>query len=81
MPDGVVSVPDMSNDKRVRVFRRTLTGLEGFEGMEVDAYVVITHRYLVVLDTLLCPEDMAVVMHEVQGELAGRQLLVVSCNG
>lgn len=76
--DGTVSVPEMSSDKRVRVFRRTLTGLEEFERMEVDAYVVITHRYLVVLDTLLCPEDMAAVMHEVQDALSGRQLLVVN---
>ena len=71
--DGTVYVPEMSSDKRVRVFRRTLTGPEEFEGMEVDAYVVITDRYLVVLDMLLCPEDMAAVMHEVQDALSGRQ--------
>jgi glyoxylase-like metal-dependent hydrolase (beta-lactamase superfamily II) len=46
--------------------------------MEVDAYVVLTKRCLVVFDTLLCPEDMAIVMHEVQDGLAGRQLLVVN---
>lgn len=76
--EGIVAVPEMSDDWRVRTFRRTLTELEEFEAMEVDAYVLITQRYLVVLDTLLCPEDIAVVMHEIQDTLAGRQLLVVN---
>ena len=74
----IISIPEMSGDRRVHVFRRRLTGLEEFKGMEVDAYVIITHRYFIVLDTLLCPEDMAVVMGEVQDALAGRQLLVVN---
>jgi glyoxylase-like metal-dependent hydrolase (beta-lactamase superfamily II) len=76
--DGILAIPAVNGEERVRVFRRALTGLEGFEGMEVDAYVVLTKRYLVVFDTLLCPEDMAIVMHEVQDALAGRQLLVVN---
>lgn len=71
-------VPDMSPDPRVRVFRRVFDAPGEFEGMEVDAYVVITDRYLVVLDTLLCPEDMATLMQLVQAEQAGRQLLVVN---
>lgn len=78
MNDEVRFVPDTSGDDRVRVFRRFLA-IEGeFDGMEVDAYAVITNRYIVVLDTLLCPEDMAVMMQALQGELAGRQLLVVN---
>jgi glyoxylase-like metal-dependent hydrolase (beta-lactamase superfamily II) len=76
--EGIISVPDMSGDQRVRVFRRPLTDLEEFAGMEVGAYVIITHRYLIVLDTLLCPEDMVAVMGEAQDALAGRQLLVVN---
>lgn len=78
MTEGIISLPDMSGDGRVRVFRRPLADLEEFAGMEVDAYGIITDRYLIVLDTLLCPEDMAVVMGEVQDALAGRQLLVVN---
>jgi glyoxylase-like metal-dependent hydrolase (beta-lactamase superfamily II) len=75
--EGVTFVPEMSSDSRIRVFRRFLA-IEGeFDGMDVDAYVVITDRYVVVLDTLLCPEDVAAMMQEVQGELAGRQVLVV----
>src|SRR5690242_17807017 len=76
--EGIICLPDMSGDGRVRVFRRPLADLEEFAGMEVDAYVIITDRYLVVLDTLLCPEDMAVVMHEMQNALPGRLLLVVN---
>ncbi len=70
-------VPHMSDDSRIRVFRRIFAP-ESAEQMEVDAFVVITTRYVVVLDTLLCPEDMANVMHEVRDELMGRELLVVN---
>ncbi len=72
------SVAKMSPDPRVRVFRRVFDAPGEYEGMEVDVYVVITDRYLVVLDTLLCPEDMATLMQTVQAEQAGRQLLVVN---
>lgn len=76
--EGVFFVPAMSADRRVRVFRRTLDAMEDFSGMEVDAYVIITERYVVVLDTMLCPEDAAAIMQMVQDELAGRTLLVVN---
>jgi len=76
--EGVFFVPAMSTDKRVRVFRRTLDTMEDFSGMEVDAYVIITERYMVVLDTMLCPEDAAALMQVVQNELASRKLLVVN---
>src|SRR5947209_10894903 len=46
--------------------------------MEVDAYVAIMHRYAVVLDTLLCPEDAAQMMQAVQDDLAGKTLLCVN---
>lgn len=77
-PEGVFFVPEMTTDARIRVFRRNLNLPGEFEAMEVDAYVVVTERYLVLFDTMLCPEDMAVVMQHVQHDLAGRQLLVVN---
>lgn len=76
--EGVFFVPDMSTDTRIRVFRRNLSLPGEFDEMEVDAYAIVTERFLVLLDTLLCPEDMAVVMQHVQEELPGRQLLVVN---
>ena len=76
--EGVFLVPEMSSDPRIRVFRRTLNIVGEFEGMEVDAYIVITDNYLVVFDTLLCPEDVQVMMQVVQDQLAGRQVLVVN---
>jgi len=77
-PEGIFFVPEMSTDERVRVFRRSLGVMEDFSGMEVDAYAIITERYVVVCDTMLCPEDAAVMMQMVQGELTGRELLVVN---
>ena len=77
-PEGVVFVPEMSPDPRIRVFRRNFNAVGEFEGMEVDAYVVITDQYVVVLDTLLCPQDAQVMMQMIQDELAGRQILVVN---
>ncbi|HLZ57451.1 MAG TPA: MBL fold metallo-hydrolase [Ktedonosporobacter sp.] len=76
--EGVFEVPEISGDERVRVFRRTLAATDTFDGVEADAYVVITDRYVIVCDTLFCPEDMAVVMDEVRHELTGRQLLVIN---
>src|SRR5579859_7172742 len=76
--EQLYAVPGISGDERVRVFRRVFDAPGEFEGMEVDAYVVITDRYLVVLDTLLCSQDMATLMQMVQAEQAGRQLLVVN---
>ena len=70
-------VPGISGDERVRVFRRVFDATGDYEGMEVDAYVVITERYVVVLDTLLCPADMVEVMRVVGGEMAGRTVLCV----
>ena len=77
-PEQPFLVTQMSNDPRVRVFRRVFAPQDPLEKMEVDAFVVITTRYVVVLDTLLCPEDMATVMYEVRDELARRELIVVN---
>lgn len=74
---GITLIPGMSNDQRIRVFRRTFVAQGESEAVEVDAYAITTERYLILCDTLLCPEDMAQVMQEVRDELAGRQLLVI----
>src|SRR5215831_18347875 len=68
---------DMSKDDRVRVFRRTIYGIQAFEGMEVDAYSVITDRHIIILDTMLCPEDVATMIQSVSAELSGRSLLCI----
>lgn len=82
MPEAarVTVVPELSGDERVRVFRSFFAAEGEFDGMEVDAYVVITDRYVVVLDTLLRPEDVAAMMQEqaVQDALAGREVVVVN---
>ncbi|HYT34570.1 MAG TPA: MBL fold metallo-hydrolase [Ktedonobacteraceae bacterium] len=76
--DGVFYVPEMSADQRVRVFRRTLNDMHEFEGMEVDAYIIISGRYIVIFDSLLCPEDSEIMMRMVKDQITGRQLLVVN---
>lgn len=75
---GVREIPEMSPDPRVRVFRRALSGLDEFEGMEVDAYLVLGERYAVMLDTLLCPDDMTQVMAACAEQIGQRQLLCVN---
>ncbi len=71
-------VPGMSGDERVIVFRRSLDIQGEFEGLEVDAYVVLTERNLVVLDTMLCPADAASIMGQVGERAQGRTLLCVN---
>jgi glyoxylase-like metal-dependent hydrolase (beta-lactamase superfamily II) len=75
---GVFAVPEMSTDPRIRVFRRIFDVVGEFEGMEVDAYIIITATTAVVLDTLLCPEDAEQVMHMVQNDIVGKHLLAVN---
>jgi len=77
LPNEVIPDFEMSMDERVRVFRRTFHGLKEFESMEVDAYIVITDRHVIVLDTLLCPEDVSIMMQSVNKELRGRSLLCI----
>lgn len=76
--EGVVRVPEISPDSRIHVFRRSLGVVDQFAMLDVDAYVVITTHYVVICDTMLCPEDMAIVAQAIQGELKGRHLLVVN---
>lgn len=73
-------VSEMSLDSRVRVFRRLFPmkdGASAAESMQVDSYVVVTEHYIVVLDTLLCPEDMESIISALHHECDGRQVLVV----
>ena len=76
--NAVALVPDISNDARIRVFRRYFSAPGEFDNLQVDAYVVITERYVVICDSLLCPEDMAIVIDAVRDELTTRQLLVIN---
>ncbi len=76
--EGVFFVPEMSDDERVRVFRRAFSMQGSDLAMEVDAYALITDRYLIVCDTFLCPEDMDFVMRAVEDDLKERQILVVN---
>ncbi|GAC1627668.1 MAG: hypothetical protein NVS4B7_17040 [Ktedonobacteraceae bacterium] len=76
--EDVFLVPEMSTDSRVRVFRRTFDAIAEFEGMEVDAYVVLTDSYLLVFDTLLGPADVSAMMQIVQNDIGKRHILVVN---
>lgn len=78
MATDLFLVPNMSGDERISVVRRHLSTSSTFEAIEVDAYVVSTQRYLVVLDTLLCPEDAAALLELVHDQRAGRPLLVAN---
>lgn len=72
-------ISELSPDPRVRVFRQTLNGLEEFKGMEVDAYVVLGERYVVLLDTLLCPDDVRQIIDAITPTLRmERDLLCVN---
>lgn len=56
-------------DRRVRVFR--------FE-KEVDAYAIVTKRFVILVDTFATPELALELIQTVQANLPGRQLLVVN---
>jgi glyoxylase-like metal-dependent hydrolase (beta-lactamase superfamily II) len=56
-------------DRRVRVFR--------FES-EVDAYAIVTQRFVILVDTFATPELALELVQAVQAELSGRQLLVIN---
>jgi len=76
-PNEIILDLEMSLDERVRVFRRTFHGLKEFEGMEVGSYIVMTDHHVIVLDTLLCPEDVSIMLQSVNNELRGRTLLCI----
>jgi glyoxylase-like metal-dependent hydrolase (beta-lactamase superfamily II) len=56
-------------DRRVQIFRYAT---------EVDAYVITTDRYLVIVDTYATPELALELIETVKPDLAGRQLLVIN---
>jgi glyoxylase-like metal-dependent hydrolase (beta-lactamase superfamily II) len=66
---AVVEVPNGGWDARVRQFRA---------GEEVDTTVVITRRYVVLVDTMTTPGMAATIADIIRPELAGRRLLVVN---
>ena len=73
----IISVLEMSTDERVRVFRRTFHGIQEFEGMQVDAYIVNTDRHVIILDTLLCPEDVSFMLQSFNYKRGDRSLLCI----
>jgi glyoxylase-like metal-dependent hydrolase (beta-lactamase superfamily II) len=78
MTNAISLVSQMSNDERVQVFRCSFTPPERQDWLKVDAYVVITDRYVIICDTMLCPEDMHLLMQEIQPALIERELLIVN---
>jgi glyoxylase-like metal-dependent hydrolase (beta-lactamase superfamily II) len=77
--ESIDCLTPLHSDARVRIFRRAFPDMEEFAGMYVDAYAVLSERYVVICDTLLCPADMQTVMENLHPELAtGRQLLVIN---
>jgi glyoxylase-like metal-dependent hydrolase (beta-lactamase superfamily II) len=78
MANAISLVPGMSNDPRVLVFRCHFTPPEKQDWLLVDAYVVVTDRYVVICDTMLCPEDMQLLINELHPALIERELLVVN---
>jgi glyoxylase-like metal-dependent hydrolase (beta-lactamase superfamily II) len=74
----ICEVSEISPTAYVRVFRRTVTDLAEFAGMEVDAYVALGERYVVLLDTLICPDDMGQILETLTPFLLETQLLCVN---
>ncbi len=56
-------------DERLRLFRA---------GNEVDTCVLVTQRYVVVVDTMATPELATAIVESVRPTLAGRHLLVIN---
>jgi glyoxylase-like metal-dependent hydrolase (beta-lactamase superfamily II) len=56
-------------DKRIRVFRA---------GQEVDCFVLVTQRYIILIDTMATPELAHEMVQTVQPLLKDRQLLVIN---
>ncbi|HEV2583027.1 MAG TPA: MBL fold metallo-hydrolase [Ktedonobacteraceae bacterium] len=71
-------VSGMSGDERVHVFRRVFDVQGAFDGLEVDAYIVTTERYIVMLDTMLFPDDAAAMMQQVVISRMERSVLGVN---
>ncbi|GCE28415.1 hypothetical protein KDA_38990 [Dictyobacter alpinus] len=76
--DTIFQVPDLGLDERIHVFRRLFSAPDEFGQLQVDAYVIVTDIFLIVCDTLLCPEDAQWMLNQVQDRLAGRELVVIN---
>jgi glyoxylase-like metal-dependent hydrolase (beta-lactamase superfamily II) len=66
---GLAEVANTGWDERLRLFRA---------GNEVDTCVLMTQRYVVVIDTMATPELAAAIVELVRPALAGRQMLVIN---
>ncbi len=71
-------VSALSPDPRIQVFRSFFSAPGEFDNMSVDAYVIMTERFVVFCDTLLCPADMQQVCKILEGQMRDRQLLVIN---
>ncbi|GCE16377.1 MBL fold metallo-hydrolase [Dictyobacter kobayashii] len=79
MPQSILfQVQDLKLDPRVHIFRRLFTAPGEFDELQVDAYIIRTERLLAVCDTLLCPEDAAFMLHDIQAQYAGQPVLVIN---
>jgi glyoxylase-like metal-dependent hydrolase (beta-lactamase superfamily II) len=65
----LTEIPNSGWDERLRLFRA---------GQEVDTSVLITRRYVVIIDTMATPELAAAILEAARPSLEGRQLLVVN---
>ncbi|HLW01721.1 MAG TPA: MBL fold metallo-hydrolase [Ktedonobacterales bacterium] len=66
---GLTEVPNKGWDERLRLFKA---------GDEVDTSVLVTARYVVIIDTMATPELAQAILESVQPSLEGRQLLVIN---
>lgn len=79
MPQSTLfQVQDLHIDPRIHVFRRIFTAPGEFDELQVDAYIIRTERFLIICDTLLCPEDAAYMLHSIQPGHNGQQVLVIN---
>lgn len=75
--DQILPVQGLTTDPRIHIFRRKFQMPDGSGSMEVDAYVIITERFAVVCDTMLCPADAEAMLTPLAGDIADRPLVVV----
>lgn len=72
------SVSDSNLDERLRVFRCRFSEKQEEPGMIVDAYAILSERYVLICDTMICPEDMEALFFTLKSTLDGRQLLIIN---
>ncbi len=76
--NSISIVTETAADERIRVFRRIVSLPGKFASLQVDAYAVLSRHYIVLCDTLLCPEDADFILQSLAVERTGRQVLVVN---